>query len=125
MSTIPAELKYTATDEWVAIEDGVYTIGITDFAQDALGDLVYVELPEVGDEVEAGEEFGNVESVKAVSPVVSPVTGEVVEINEALLDAPESINDDPYGAWLIRVGNVTETEELLDAEGYAAKCKEA
>ena len=125
MSTIPAELKYTETDEWIAIDGDVYTIGITDFAQDSLGDLVYVELPEVGDGVEAGEEFGNVESVKAVSPVVSPVTGEVVEINEALLDAPESINDDPYGAWLIRVGNVTEVEELLDAAAYASKCGEA
>lgn len=125
MSNIPAELKYTATDEWVTIEDGVYTVGLTDFAQDALGDLVFVNLPEVGDEVTAGEPFADVESVKAVSDVFSPVTGEVVEINEALLDAPESINDDPYGAWLVRVGNVTEVEELLDASAYAAKCEEA
>ena len=125
MSTIPAELKYTATDEWVTIEDGIYTVGLTDFAQDALGDLVFVNLPEPGDEVTAGEAFADVESVKAVSDVFSPVTGEVTEINEALLDAPELINEDPYGAWLVRVGNVTETEELLDAAAYAAHCEEA
>ena len=125
MSTIPAELKYTATDEWVAIEDGIYTIGLTDFAQEALGDLVFVNLPEVGDEVTARESFADVESVKAVSDMFSPVTGVVVEINETLLDAPESINEDPYGAWFVRVGEVTEVEELLDAEAYAAHCEEA
>ena len=125
MSTIPAELKYTTTDEWVAIEDGIYTIGLTDFAQDALGDLVFVNLPEVGDEVTARESFADVESVKAVSDMFSPVTGVVVEINETLLDAPESINEDPYGAWFVRVGEVTEVEELLDAEAYAAHCEEA
>ena len=124
MPTIPDELSYTKTHEWVAVEDGVYTIGLTDFAQDALGDLVFVNLPQVGDEVEAGEAFADVESVKAVSDVFSPVTGEVVEVNEELLDAPESINEDPYDAWFVRVGEVTEVAELLDADAYAAHCEQ-
>ena len=124
MSTIPAELSYTASHEWVSAEGGVYTIGLTDFAQDALGDLVFVNLPQEGDEVTAGEAFADVESVKAVSDVFSPVTGVVVEVNEALLDAPESINEDPYGAWFVRVGEVTEVAELLDAEAYATLCEQ-
>lgn len=119
----PAELKYSKSHEWVKDNgDGTFTIGITDFAQDALGDLVFANLPEEGDPVTAEEAFGDVESVKAVSDVLSPVTAEVVEINEELLDAPESINEDPYGAWFIKVANVTETEELLDAEAYEAFC---
>ena len=124
MSTIPAELSYTKSHEWVSEEDGTYTIGLTDFAQDALGDLVFVNLPQVGDEVEAGEAFADVESVKAVSDVFSPVTGEIVEVNEDLFDAPESINEDPYGAWFVRVGEVTEVAELLDDEAYAAHCEQ-
>ena len=124
MSTIPAELSYTKSHEWISVEDGVYTIGITDFAQDALGDLVFVNLPQEGDEVVAGEAFADVESVKAVSDVFSPVTGEVVEINEELLDAPESINENPYDAWFVRVGEVTEVEDLLDADAYAAHCEQ-
>ena len=124
MSTIPAELSYTASHEWVSAEGGVYTIGLTDFAQDALGDLVFVNLPQEGDEVTAGEAFADVESVKAVSDVFSPVTGVVVEVNEALLDAPESINENPYDAWFVRVGEVTEVAELLDAEAYATHCKQ-
>ena len=119
----PAELKYSRSHEWVQDNgDGTFTIGITDFAQDALGDLVFANLPEEGDAETAEEAFGDVESVKAVSDVMSPVTGEVVAINEEILDAPESINEDPYGAWFIKVANVTDTEELLDAEAYEAFC---
>ena len=124
MSNIPDELRYATSHERVSEEDGIYTIGISDFAQDALGDLVFVNLPQVGDEVEVGEAFADVESVKAVSDVFSPVTGEVVEVNEDLLDAPESINEDPYEAWFVRVGNVTEVAELLDADAYATHCEQ-
>ena len=124
MSTIPAELSYTTSHEWVSVEDDVYTIGLTDFAQDALGDLVFVTLPQEGDEVVAGEAFADVESVKAVSDVFSPVTGVVVEVNEDLLDAPESINEDPYDAWFVRVGDVSEVGELLDADAYEAHCEQ-
>ena len=122
MSTIPAELSYTTSHEWVSVEDDIYTIGLTDYAQDALGDLVFVNLPQEGDEVEVGEAFADVESVKAVSDVFSPVTGVIVEVNEDLLDAPESINEDPYGAWFVRVGEVSEVGELLDADAYEAHC---
>ena len=120
---VPNELKYTKSHEWLK-EGDVAEIGITDFAQDALGDVVFVNLPEVGDEVVAGESFGDVESVKAVSDLNSPVSGIVTEINEELLDAPELLNSDPYGAWLIRVGEITDTEPLLDAEAYEALCAE-
>ena len=120
----PKELKYTGSHEWTLIEDGIATVGISDFAQDALGDVVFINLPEVGDAVAAGEAFGDVESVKAVSDLISPVTGTVCEINEELLDAPEKLNEDPYGAWIIRVENVEDTEELMDAEAYEAFCAE-
>ncbi len=120
MSNIPAELKYSASHEWIKEEDGVFVIGLTDYAQSALGDIVFINLPEEGDEVTAGESFADVESVKAVSDVFSPVTGTVCAVNEALLDDPAQVNEDPYGAWLVKVENVTGTEELLDAEGYAA-----
>ena len=120
MSNIPAELKYSASHEWVKEEDGVFVIGLTDYAQSALGDIVFINLPEEGDEVTAGESFSDVESVKAVSDVFSPVTGAVCAVNEELLDDPAQVNEDPYGAWLIKVENVTATEDLLDAEGYAA-----
>ena len=105
-------------------ENGVVTVGLSDFAQQELGDLVFVNLPQVGDAVTAGEAFADVESVKAVSDVYSPVTGTVCEINEALLDAPESINQDPYGAWFIRVENVNGSVETLSAEEYEAMPKE-
>ncbi len=119
----PNTLKYSKSHEWVKeLDGGVVEIGLTDYAQDALGSLVFVNLPEEGDPVTAGETFADVESVKAVSDVYSPVTGEVLEINEDLLDHPEYINEDPYGAWFVRVGNVTEYDELLDAEGYEALC---
>lgn len=115
----PEELRYSRSHEWVKkLEDGTVVIGLTDYAQDALGDLVFVNLPEEGDEVTSGEAFADVESVKAVSDVFSPVTGTVAEVNEALLDAPEMMNEDPYEAWLIRVENVTDEEELLDASAY-------
>lgn len=122
MSTIPAELKYTKSHEWVAEEDGVLTVGLTDYAQNELGDLVFVNLPEEGDEATAGEAICDVESVKAVSDVYSPATGVVVAANEELLDAPEKINEDPYGAWIVKIGEVSETEDLMDAEAYEAFC---
>ena len=117
--SIPNELRYTRSHEWVLEEDDVAVVGITDFAQNALGDVVYVNLPEPGDEVVAGESFGDVESVKAVSDLVSPVSGIVQAVNEELIDAPEMLNSDPYGAWIIKVGNITDSEELLSAAEYA------
>ena len=120
----PALLKYTKSHEWVKFEDGVAVVGISDFAQDALGDVVFVNLPQVGDEVVAGESFGDVESVKAVSDLISPVSGVVLEVNEELDDSPENLNSDPYGAWIIKVENVTDEEELLDAAAYEAFCAE-
>lgn len=118
----PEELKYTKTHEWVKEEGGNCVVGLTDFAQDALGDIVFVNLPSVGDEVKAGDVFGDVESVKAVSDVFSPVTGKVVEVNDAVLDNPALVNEDCYGAWLIKVENVTDTEELLDNKAYEEVC---
>ena len=120
----PAELKYSKSHEWIKYEGDVAIIGISDFAQDALGDVVFVNLPSVGDEVVAGESFGDVESVKAVSDLMSPVSGVVCEINEDLEDSPENLNEDPYGAWIIKVENVTEEEDLLDAAAYEAFCAE-
>ena len=118
----PAEMKYSKDHEWMKEEDGVVVSGISDFAQDALGDVVFVNLPAEGDSVTAGEAFGDVESVKAVSDLVSPVSGTVCAVNEELLDEPEKLNSDPYGAWLIKVENVSDTEELLDAAAYEAFC---
>jgi glycine cleavage system H protein len=117
----PDELKYTEEHEWVLVEDDVVTIGITDFAQDQLGDVVFVELPEVGDSVEAGSTFGVVESVKAVSDVYSPVSGEVVEINEELPDEPEVLNNSPYeDGWMIKVKleDVSCLDDLMDVSAY-------
>ena len=119
--TFPEELKYTKSQEWIKEEeDGTVLVGLTDYAQNELGDLVFVNLPESGDEVTAGEPFADVESVKAVSDVYSPVSGTVAESNEELLDAPETINSDPYGAWFIKVSDVTEREEMMDAAAYEA-----
>ena len=120
----PTDLKYSKSHEWIRYEDDVAVIGISDFAQDALGDVVFVNLPAVGDEVTAGESFGDVESVKAVSDLISPVSGVVCEINEDLEDSPENLNEDPYGAWIIKVENVSVEEELLDAAAYEAHCAE-
>ena len=111
-------LLYTKDHEWVKEEGGEYVVGITDYAQSELGDLVFVNLPEEGDSVTKGEAFSDVESVKAVSDVISPLTGVVSAINEAVLDAPESINNSPYEAWFVKVKDVTEKEELLSAEEY-------
>ena len=119
------EYQFSRSHEWVKEEDGLTIVGISDFAQNALGDVVFVNLPEVGDAVTAGEAFGDVESVKAVSDLLSPVSGTVAEINEELLDAPEKLNEDPYGAWIIKVSDVSATEELLDAAAYEAFCAEA
>lgn len=116
---IPTSLKYSKSHEWVELlSDGTAKIGLTDHAQDALGDLVFVNLPEEGDSVEAGEPFGDVESVKAVSDVYSPVSGTVSGVNEAVMDAPETINSDPYGAWLITVENVSQEDDLMTAAQY-------
>ena len=120
----PAELRYSKSHEWVKVEDGVTVVGISDFAQNALGDVVFVNLPAEGDSVTAGDAFGDVESVKAVSDLVSPVPGTVCAVNEDLLDAPETLNSDPYGAWIIKVENVEGSEELLDAAAYEAFCTE-
>ncbi len=117
----PGDLKYTKEHEWVKEEDGHYVIGISDYAQDSLGDVVFVELPQEGAEVTKDETFGVVESVKAVSDLYSPLTGTVVEVNDAIVDSPEVINDDPYGdAWMIKVkaGDPAETTEFLSAEDY-------
>lgn len=111
-------LLYTKDHEWVKEEGGEYVVGITDYAQSELGDLVFVNLPEEGDSVTKGEAFSDVESVKAVSDVISPLTGVVSAINEAVLDAPESINSAPYEAWFVKVKDVTDKEELLSAEEY-------
>ena len=119
----PAELKYTKTHEWVKIEGNTATIGLTDFAQSELGDLVFVNLPEEGDAVTAGDVFADVESVKAVSDVNCPVTGEVAEINEDILDEPAKINEAPYEAWFIKVNNVTDTEDLMTADEYDKFCE--
>lgn len=118
----PTELRYSKSHEWVLEkEDGVYRIGITDFAQKELGDVVFLNLPMEGDGVTAEEAFGDIESVKAVSDLVSPVTGTVCAVNEALLDQPELVNQDPYGeAWIIEVNEVSAFAELLDAAGYEA-----
>ncbi|MCD8021541.1 MAG: glycine cleavage system protein GcvH [Lachnospiraceae bacterium] len=120
----PKELRYSKSHEWVCIEDGVATIGLTDYAQHELGDLVFVNLPEEGDELVTGEALGDVESVKAVSDVYSPVSGTVLEINEELLDHPEMINEAPYDAWFVKVGSLTEEEELLEASDYEVFCEE-
>ena len=119
--TYPENLKYAKSHEWVEFsEDGTARIGMTDYAQDQMGDLVFVNLPETDDEVTAGELFGDVESVKAVSDVYSPVSGIVTEINEELLDHPELINSDPYGAWMILVSEIEGSEDLMTADEYEA-----
>ena len=118
----PTDLKYTKSHEWLKMEGDIAVIGISDFAQDALGDVVFVNLPAEGDSVSAGESFGDIESVKAVSELISPVSGTVCAVNEELVDAPEKINDDAYEAWIIKVEGITEHEDLLDAAAYEAFC---
>ena len=122
MANVPAELKYTKSHEWVKAEDGLYVVGLTDFAQEALGDIVFINMPEEGDDVASGESFADVESVKAVSDVFSPVSGTVAEVNEGLIDEPALINQEPYEQWLIKVKDVSDTEELMDAAAYEEFC---
>ena len=117
----PEDSRYAKSHEYVHVDGGVGTIGITDYAQKELGDVVFVELPQIGTELEQGDELGSIESVKAVSELFSPVSGQVVEVNEALAEKPELVNTDPYGdGWMIRVKLVTpeEVDELMDAEEY-------
>lgn len=125
---IPSELKYTTSHEWIRVEDdGTVTIGITDHAQHALGDVVYVDLPEEGDSVKAGQEVGVVESVKAASDIYAPLSGEIVAINQALIDNPELANKDPYGeGWFFKLQpfDPNEMDQLEDAESYKEFCEE-
>ena len=124
MLKYPEEFKYSKTHEWVKEEDGVYVIGISDYAQDSLGDIVFVNLPEEGDSVTKGESFADVESVKAVSDVYAPVSGTIVAVNEELLDDPAKVNEDASAAWMIKVADVTECDDLLDAADYQKLCEE-
>lgn len=122
----PDDLKYAESDEWIRIEGDTATIGISDFAQDSLNDLVYVEFKEVGETLDAGESFGEIESVKAASEVYLPVAGEIIEVNETLEGEPETINADPYGAgWLVKIKVTDDTNlaNLMDAEAYKAFCE--
>jgi glycine cleavage system H protein len=118
---VPAELKYTKDHEWIKLEGNIATVGITDFAQGELGDIVYVEIESLNDTLDAEEVFGSVEAVKTVSDLFMPITGEVIEINEALEDQPEQVNEDPYGAgWMVKVqcSDLSQIDSLLDAEAY-------
>lgn len=126
MSKILENLRYSDSHEWVSLDGLVATVGITDYAQHALGNIVYVDMPEVGDEVTAGDDFGAVESVKAASDLISPVSGEVIEINEALEDAPELLNEDAYANWIMKVkmDDPGKFNDLLDAAAYAKICEE-
>ena len=125
MSKIVKNLYYTNTHEWVKVEDGFAYIGITDYAQESLGEIVFVELPEEETAVEAGEEFGAIESVKAASDIISPVTGTIVVVNDELEDSPELLNEDPYENWIVKIDLEDETElnKLLNAEEYEEICE--
>ena len=118
MSKILNDRMYSKDHEWVKVVDGIAIVGITDHAQDALGEIVYVELPEVGDCFDAGEEISNIESVKAASPIISPVSGEICEINEALDGNPELVNEDPYKAFIYKMKDAVLAEDLLDSVAY-------
>lgn len=124
---IPQDLLYTSDDEWVRIDGETATIGVTDHAQDSLSDIVYLELPGEGDTFVAGDTFGVVESVKAAADLYMPLSGEVVAVNEELIDVPESVNEDPYGkAWMVKIklSDVSEIDDLLDPEAYKASIEE-
>jgi len=123
----PGDLKYTKSHEWAKINGDTISIGLTDYAQESLGDIVHIELPEEGQELSTDDVFGEVESVKAVSDLYAPISGKVSEVNAALIDSPEAVNDDPYGeAWLIKlkVGDSSEVDKLMDAEKYKAYVEE-
>lgn len=120
----PKELRYSKSHEWVKLDGATALVGITDFAQNELGDLVFINLPNVGDAVAKGEAFADVESVKAVSDIISPISGTVAEVNEELGDAPERINQDAYAAWIVRMSDLSDMDELLNAEEYEAFLKE-
>ena len=126
MSKILEGLKYSESHEWVKVEGNIAVIGVSDFAQAEMGDITYVDMPDVDDAVEAGEEFGALESVKASSELISPVSGTVIEVNEALEDAPEMVNEDAYGAWIIKVemSDASELVALMDAAAYKAQIGE-
>ncbi|NLD34554.1 MAG: glycine cleavage system protein GcvH [Clostridiales bacterium] len=120
----PKELRYSKSHEWVKEDGDSVVIGLTDFAQKELGDIVFINVPFVGDAVTAGASFADIESVKAVSEIISPVTGTVAEVNESLVDTPEKINEAPYEAWIVRVNEISDREELLSAEEYEQLTKE-
>lgn len=122
MSKVLEGLQYSESHEWVKVDGNIATIGVSDFAQAEMGDITYVDLPDVDDEVEAGEEFGALESVKASSDLYSPVSGKVVEVNEDLEDSPEAVNEDAYAAWIIKVemSDLSELDALMDAAAYSA-----
>jgi glycine cleavage system H protein len=127
MTKIENDLLYTNDDEWIRVDGDEATVGVSDYAQDSLSDIVYLELPDVGETFEEGESFGVVESVKAAADLYMPVSGEVIEVNEALMDEPEAVNEDPYGkAWMVRVkmSDKGELDDLMDADAYRAYCEE-
>lgn len=127
MNEAPIELRYAASHEWIRLEDGVVTVGISDFAQQSLGDVVYVELPEVGQQAQAGMEIGVVESVKAAADIYAPVSGTVLEVNDALEETPELVNQEPYGnGWFYKLepDDLDAVEDLLDAEAYQEHCEQ-
>lgn len=123
----PSEFKYSRDHEWIQVDDDIAVLGVTDFAQSELGEVVYVELPEIGHVFDAGAEIGTIESVKAVAEIYTPVAGEIVEINESLADDPQALNDDPHGdGWLVKIkySSSFDFDELMDAEGYEAFLQE-
>ncbi|MCH5236798.1 MAG: glycine cleavage system protein GcvH [Muribaculaceae bacterium] len=126
MSKVLADRRYADSHEWVKLDGDIATVGISDYAQHAMGDITYVDMPETGDEVSKGEDFGAVESVKAASDLISPVSGEVIEVNEELEDQPELLNEDPYANWIIKVkvSDPSEIDSLMDAEEYKKICEE-
>ena len=121
----PKDLKYSKTHEWVKfLDDGTALTGLTDFAQNALGDLVFINLPSEGDSVTCGDPYVDVESVKAVADIYSHVSGVIAAVNEDLADAPQKINEDPYGSWIVKIGDISEKGELMDADAYDKLCEE-
>ncbi|MDO5733955.1 MAG: glycine cleavage system protein GcvH [Eubacteriales bacterium] len=127
MAEFKNDRKYSKSHEWILVEGDVATLGISDFAQSELGDLVYCEAEETGSELETGDIFGSIESVKAASDLYMPVSGEIIETNEELEDSPENMNSDPYGSWIVKIklSDPSELDELLDADAYKAMCEEA